>query len=109
HRQMEGGGWVATHDDITEQRRAEQELAETKRFLDSIIANIPIAVVVKDANTRKFILANRAFAAMLDLSQNDLLGKTVFDIYGNKAAKFLDSGDIETLRSSNGVNYSEYE
>jgi diguanylate cyclase (GGDEF)-like protein/PAS domain S-box-containing protein len=105
----EGGGWLVTHEDITEQRRAEQELGETKRFLDSIIANIPIAVVVKDAKTRKFILVNRAFATMLDLSQNDLLGKTVFDIYGNKAAERLDSADNETLRSSNGVNYSEYE
>jgi len=26
HRPMAGGGWVATHDDITEQRRAEQDL-----------------------------------------------------------------------------------
>ena len=109
HQQTEGGGWVATHDDITEQRRAEQELGETKRFLDSIITNIPIAVVVKDAETRKFILANRAFATMLDLSQNDLLGKTVFDIYGSKAAELLDSADKETLRSSSDVNYSEYE
>jgi len=106
---MEGGGWVSTHDDITEQRRAEQELDETKRFLDSIIANIPIAVVVKDAKTRKFVLVNRAFETMLDLSQSDLLGQTVFDVYGNKAAEFLDNGDSEALRSNYGVNYSEYE
>jgi diguanylate cyclase (GGDEF)-like protein/PAS domain S-box-containing protein len=106
---MEGGGWVATHDDITEQRRAEQELDETKRFLVSIIANIPIAVVVKDAKTRKFILVNRAFETMLDLSQDDLLGRTVFDIYRTKAAEFVDNGDSETLSSSTGVNYSEYE
>jgi hypothetical protein len=38
---MPGGGWVATHEDVTEQRRAEQELDETKRFLHSIIENIP--------------------------------------------------------------------
>jgi PAS domain S-box-containing protein len=34
HRPMPDGGWVAMHVDITEQRRAEQELDETKRFLD---------------------------------------------------------------------------
>lgn len=83
--------------------------ARQSGFYNSIITNIPIAVVVKDAETRKFILANRAFATMLDLSQNDLLGKTVFDIYGSKAAELLDSADKETLRSSSDVNYSEYE
>ena len=65
---LPGGGWVATHDDITEQRRAEQELDKTKQFLDSIIDNIPIAVVVKDAVTRKFVLVNRAFQAMRGLA-----------------------------------------
>ncbi len=106
---MESGGWVATHEDITEKRRAEEELDKTKRFLDSIIANIPVSVVVKDAKTRKFLLVNRAFETMLNLSQKDLVGKTVFDIYRNKAAEFVDNGDNETLRSSDGVNYSEYE
>ena len=33
HRPMPEGGWVATHIDITEQRRAEQELDETRKFL----------------------------------------------------------------------------
>jgi diguanylate cyclase (GGDEF)-like protein/PAS domain S-box-containing protein len=106
---MQGGGWVATHDDITEQRRAEQELDKTKRFLDSIIDNIPLAVVVKDAKTRKFMLVNRAFEKMLDLSRDALLGQTVFDIYQNGAAEFVDNGDSETLRGDDGANYSEYE
>jgi diguanylate cyclase (GGDEF)-like protein/PAS domain S-box-containing protein len=109
HQPMLGGGWVAVHQDVTKQRQAEQELDKTKQFLDCIIANIPIAVVVKDAKTRRFLLVNQAFEAMLDLSRNDLLGKTVFDIYQNKAAEFIDSGDSETLGSPHGVNYSEYE
>ena len=90
-------------------RRAEYELDETKRFLHSIIANIPIAVVVKDARTRKIVLVNRAFETMLDLPESALVGTTVFDVYGNKSAEFVDEGDNETLRSSKGVNYSEYE
>jgi diguanylate cyclase (GGDEF)-like protein/PAS domain S-box-containing protein len=103
------GGWIATHEDISEQHHAEQKLDETKRFLDSIIENIPIAVVVKDAKTRKFLLVNRAFETMIGLPQNDLFDKTVFDIYRNKAAEFVDNGDSETLHSSNGFHYSEYE
>ena len=103
------GGWIATHEDISEQHYAEQKLDETRRFLNSIIENIPVAVVVKDAKTRKCLLVNRALETMLDRTQDDLLGKTIFDIYRNKTAEFIDNGDTETLSSSNGFNYSEYE
>ena len=84
---MERGGWVATHEDITDQRRAEQELSETKQFLQSIIQNIPVAVVVKDAKTGQFLLTNRAFEAMIDVQQEKLIGKTVFDIYGQRLCR----------------------
>ena len=79
HEPMERGGWVATHEDITDQRRAEQELSETKQFLQSITQNIPVAVVVKDAQTDQFLLTNRAFEAMIDVPQEKLIGKTVFE------------------------------
>jgi diguanylate cyclase (GGDEF)-like protein/PAS domain S-box-containing protein len=105
---MESGGWVATHEDISEQRRAEQELAETKRFLDSIIENIPIAVVVKDAKTRKFVLVNRAFEAMHG-SRQRLLGKTVFDVHSTKDAEVIDKADSESLQGGVGVESNDYE
>ena len=104
-----GGGWVATHEDITEQRRAELELDETKQFLDSIIENIPLAVAVKDANTRQFVLVNRAFESMLGLSEREVLGRTVYDFYTPSDADFLDRLDLETIRDQASVNYTEYE
>ena len=45
---IEGGGWVATHEDITERKRAERELEQTRSFLDTIIENVPSPIIVKD-------------------------------------------------------------
>ena len=84
---MPDGGWVATHIDITEQRRAEQELDETRKFLDSIIENIPVSVVVKDAKTRKYLLVNRAFETMLGIPRSELLDRTAFDIHQPRRKK----------------------
>ena len=106
---LPGGGWVATHDDITEQRRAERELDDTKQFLHSIIENIPIAVVVKDVNTRRYVLLNRAFQATLGLDCDQLLGKTVYDLYNQKTAAFIDNTDNEFLRDGCGTEYKEYD
>ena len=109
HRPMEGGGWVATHEDITEQRRSEQELDDTKRFLNSIIENIPMAVVVKDAKTRKSVLVNRACEAMFGLARSELLGKTVFEVYDVKYAELIDKRDTESLQGLVRASSEDYE
>ena len=109
HRPMPDGGWVATHIDVTEQRRAERQLAETKYFLDSIIEHIPVAIVVKDAAKRKYVLVNRAFEMMLGIPRSDLLGRTTFDIHRAKDAKGIDDADTESLQNSDCVSYNEIE
>ncbi len=109
HRPMPDGGWVATHIDVTEQRRAERQLGETKQFLDSIIEHIPVAIVVKDATTRKYILVNRAFETMLGIPRSELLGRTTFDIHRPKDAKNVDDADTEAIQNSDRVSYNELE
>ncbi len=109
HRPMPEGGWVATHIDITEQRRAEQELDETRKFLISIIENIPVSVVVKDAKTRKYLLVNRAFETMLGIPRSEMLDRTSFDIHRSKDAKNIDDADTESLQDSDHINYKEIE
>jgi PAS domain S-box-containing protein len=108
-RPMPDGGSVAVHQDITAHLHAEKELEKTKQFLNSIIENIPIAVVVKDANTRKFVLVNRAFEAMLKVPRSEVLGKTVFEIYRAKDAERIDASDNEALANELGAYSPDYE
>jgi diguanylate cyclase (GGDEF)-like protein/PAS domain S-box-containing protein len=106
---MATGGWVATHEDVTGQRRSEQALDETKAFLDSIIANIPISVVVKDAKTCEIMLTNRVFEDMIGLPRNALIGKTAFDIYRTEDAKRMDALDRQCVENGVGININEFE
>ena len=66
---MEGGGWVATYEDITEQRRAERERDKNQAFLDLIIDNVPSAIFVKNAVDRTYVLVNRACEHMWGVSR----------------------------------------
>ena len=50
---LANGGWVATHEDVTAQQRAEKELAATRNFLDTVIEHVPATILVKDARDRK--------------------------------------------------------
>jgi diguanylate cyclase (GGDEF)-like protein/PAS domain S-box-containing protein len=106
---MPGGGLVAVHQDITKHLQAERQLDEARQFLNSIIENIPIAVVVKDVTTRKFILVNRAFEVMLKVPRAEVLGKTVFDIYRTKDAERIDASDNEAIDGELGARSCDYE
>jgi diguanylate cyclase (GGDEF)-like protein/PAS domain S-box-containing protein len=108
-RSMPDGGSVAVHQDITAHLHAEKELNETKQFLNSIIENIPIAVVVKDVTTREFILVNQTFESMLKVSRTEVLGKTVFDIYRTKDAERIDAADNAALAADVGAHSNDYE
>ena len=108
HRPLGNGGWVATHEDISAQKRNEQDLDETKTFLDSIIANIPVAVVVKDVKSHKFVLVNRAFEETVGQSSSELAGKTVFDIYRAGDAELMDNADRHAIENSFGISANDY-
>jgi diguanylate cyclase (GGDEF)-like protein/PAS domain S-box-containing protein len=109
HEPMPDGGWVGTHADVTDQRRAERALEETRKFLNSIIENIPVAVVVKDAATREYILVNRMFETMLESPRSELLGRTVYELFKPKDAAFIDRADSDSTHSGNDAYYSEYD
>ena len=46
--------------DITERKRAEDELRNTREFLDTVVENVPTPIVVKNAGDRSYVLINRA-------------------------------------------------
>src|SRR5260370_28298180 len=63
-RAMDGGGWIAMHDDVTEQRRSRRILERTEQFLATIIENIPQGIAAKGARTLPYRFVNPARGRM---------------------------------------------
>ena len=86
HQPMPDGGWVATHDDITELKIKRTE-ANERVSLQALINSMPESLWVKDAKSR-FIIANKTTAAENSLaSPTDLIGKTDFDLFAPELAQ----------------------
>ena len=54
------GGWVTTHEDVTERISAQRERDRNRDLLNLIVENVPVTIFVKNAADRRFILVNRA-------------------------------------------------
>jgi diguanylate cyclase (GGDEF)-like protein/PAS domain S-box-containing protein len=96
---MEAGGWVATHEDITERRRAERQRDRNQAFLDLVVENVPAAIYVKDACDLKFVLVNRAGEENFGLSADQMIGKTAYDLLPQSFADGITAHDRQTLQT----------
>src|SRR6185295_4413372 len=71
---MQSGGWVATHEDVTERDLAERELESTRSFLSRIIENVPSPIIVKGIPDLRYLLVNRAAEKYLGIGRSAMLG-----------------------------------
>jgi diguanylate cyclase (GGDEF)-like protein/PAS domain S-box-containing protein len=96
---MAGGGWVATFEDITEQRRVESDRDRNRQLLELIIENVPATIFVKTASDRRYILVNRAGEKFWGMSRAEVIGKTANDVFPNSEALLITARDDELLQS----------
>jgi diguanylate cyclase (GGDEF)-like protein/PAS domain S-box-containing protein len=91
------GGWLREWM-AAEQQRASARLEQTRKFLDTIIENVPVPIVVKEPYTLRFVLVNQAYEAFIGLPRDKIIGKTVFDLFPLKNAEFITAFDHEAVR-----------
>jgi diguanylate cyclase (GGDEF)-like protein/PAS domain S-box-containing protein len=96
---MPGGGWVVTHEDITERRRIEQERDRNREFLDLILENVPAPIFVKNADDRRYVLVNRAGEEFWGIARTDMIDKTAYEIFAAKEAELITARDGQLLKS----------
>ncbi len=104
---MPDGGWVVTHEDISEQWLAERKLEDAQRFLSTVIENAPVPIVVKEPMTQQLILANRAYEQFIGAPHEELLGKTVHDIFPPHQAKIIAKFEEEVVQSGRQLTKSD--
>ena len=85
-------GLTGSLSDITEQRFANEQLKENLSFVDALFHTIPQPIYLKDEQGR-YMRLNRAFCTFFGVREEDLLGKTVFELLNPDNAKFHNDYD----------------
>lgn len=91
--------------DVTDRNRAIQALRDHLRFAEQLAEAIPSPVFFKDPEGR-YLGCNRAFEQFCGLKREDVIGKTVFEVWSPDLAQTYHDAD-EALMKAPGVQAYE--
>ena len=94
--------------DITNQRRAEDEVAEGRRRLQEVIDTVPAVINVKDMQLR-YVLMNRYMASIFNIEPEDAIGRTTTDVMSRYGAQKTDENDQRVLAAGKELGFYEEE
>src|SRR5206468_10807012 len=94
--------------DITDQKRAEDAVAEGRRLLQEVIDTVPAVINVKDKSLR-YVLMNRYMAGIFGIEPQDAIGRTTGDLMSRYGAQKTDEYDKRVLAGTRELGFYEEE
>jgi diguanylate cyclase (GGDEF)-like protein/PAS domain S-box-containing protein len=84
--------------DMTERKRAEDDLKRTRTFLDTIVENVPTAILMKSARDLSYAFINRAGEQLYGISRENIIGRTAADVFPRETAEGIAALDGALLQ-----------
>lgn len=94
--------------DITAQKSAEAELAESRQRLQEVIDTVPAVINVKNADLR-YVLMNRYMSGIFNIEPTEALGRTTTEIMSRYGAAKTDGNDRRVLDGKRELGFYEEE
>jgi PAS domain S-box-containing protein len=92
--------------DITDQKRAEEAIAEGRRLLQLVIDTVPAVINVKDKDLR-YVLMNRYMAGIFAIEPHEALGQTTTNLMSRYGAQKTDENDRRVLATGKELGFYE--
>jgi PAS domain S-box-containing protein len=98
------GGDVRTFTDVSGYVSTQEELLRKQTLLSTLINTLPDWVLLKDADGL-YQLCNPSYCAHLGLKQENMIGKTVQQLFGEEHTKIFVERDQQAMASNQPVVY----
>jgi diguanylate cyclase (GGDEF)-like protein/PAS domain S-box-containing protein len=89
---------IALFDDVTERRSLSRELENAKKFLELVVDNIPVSLIVERASDGRYLLANRSAETIMNRRREEVTGLTAADIFNPREAKLIIARDEAAIK-----------
>ncbi len=87
---------------VTEHKQTEKAVRESEELLRTILDNSPMVVALRDSEG-KFLLINRRYEEVHEVAKDDVIGKTLHEVFPKEAADDFIRGDSEVMTTGEGV------
>ena len=84
---------IALFEDVTDHKSLSRELESTKKFLELVVDNIPVSLIVEHVSTGQYLFANRGAEVILKGRREDAAGITAADMFRPREAKLIVARD----------------
>ncbi len=92
------GGFAAIVRDISVRKAFEREREQTQAFLDTVVTNLPAMLFVKDTQTRRYLMVNRAGETAIGRPAKEIIGQTDRELFPNYGEAY-EQRDNESIAS----------
>src|SRR5262249_36871905 len=82
-------------------------LESTRHFLDTVVENVPTAIVVKDAQSLNYVLVNRSAEEYFGMPREAMLGKSASELFPQATAAGIAARDRHLLTGSGRLRTEE--
>ena len=92
--------------DLTDVKRAQQQVQDSEQRLQAIIDSVAASVYVKDADGR-YLLINRHFTESVGIDPVKMIGLTDYDFFAKDDADKYRGNDVAVLESGRAMQFEE--
>jgi len=89
---------ITMFEDVTDRKSLSRELENAKKFLELIVDNIPVSMIVQRVSDGRYLLANRSAETILNRRREDATGLTATDVFDPREAKLIVARDEAAIK-----------
>ncbi len=89
---------ITMFEDVTDRKSLSRELENSKKFLELVVDNIPVSLIVQRVDDGHYMLANRSAETILNRRREDATGLTATDIFDPREAKLIVARDEAAIK-----------
>ncbi|MDM8565807.1 PAS domain S-box protein [Candidatus Halobeggiatoa sp. HSG11] len=98
--------FIKVAEDITERKKAQQELQENKEQLHAILNNSATVIFLKDT-TGRYLFVNKRYEDIFGISNQQIIGKTDYDIFPKEMADIFVINDKKVISKQSLIKIEE--
>lgn len=93
--------------EVEERHRVEHDMERNRRFVEAVVEHVPEAILVKELDSGRYTVLNRAVEELFGIPRDTMIGRTDGEIFGPVTGEIFAAQDRTVAHSSRSHTFPE--